>query len=283
MKCRAKAFAKINLYLDVVGKREDGYHLLDTVMQSVGVWDEIEISENGGEQIRVFCDKIELSGEDNIVHKAALSFFEYAGRKTGIDITIGKKIPIAAGTGGGSADAAAVLLMLNRLSGTDYPLEVLERIGLRLGADVPFCLRGGTARACGIGEDLTPLKTPAVSYVLLKNRDKRSTGEMYARLDRISDPVRGDIHAFLEAVDRENTEQTLKRFFNAFAACWDFDEMAKPFEVFSPDAVFLSGSGPTVCAAFIHESAARNCAEALQKAGENALFAPPVTCGVMIE
>ncbi len=281
MALKAKAYAKINLFLDITGKRPDGYHNLDTVMQSVSLFDEItlRLTDSG---ITVRCDMEELAGESNIVHKACKAFFEFSGFSGGTDIEIVKNIPVAAGLGGGSADAAAALALLNIESGCNYPIERLIPIAAKLGADVPFCLVGGTARAQGIGEVLTPVYSPSMYYVLLKDYEKQSTGQMYAKLDSTDYLKTGSIEGLLDGMNENNKGKIAANFFNAFKYCWEFKNMSSVFKPYEPIEVFLSGSGPTICAFFGSKAEAENCADALKIKGYNVFYAESKPCGVEI-
>ena len=150
------AYAKINWALDTVGLRDDGYHLLDTIMQSISLHDDITIEPDSrlflsvADAPHVPCD------ESNLILRAAEALRRHTGTAAGARITLRKRIPVGAGLGGGSTDAAAVLRALNDMWGLGLPEETLYEIGLSLGADVPFCLHGGLCRAQGIGEILTP-------------------------------------------------------------------------------------------------------------------------------
>ena len=193
------AFAKINLTLDILGKRPDGYHNLVMVMQSVGLYDEIDVKLNYITGINVKSSSALLAdNESNTAYKAAKCFFEYSGiTDKGAEIAIEKRIPMEAGMAGGSADAAAVIIALNRLCGTDYPDEKLWEIGEKVGADVPFCITGGTMLAEGKGEILTALpplsgfdKAPAI--LLCKPDVGVSTGKAYSAVDNqeaLSEPA----------------------------------------------------------------------------------------------
>ena len=280
MQLSAKAYAKINLYLDVVGKRSDGYHFLDMVMQSVDIFDYITIKENNFKDINVTCKNFTINSEDNIVYKACKVFLEKINSNVGLDVLIEKNIPVAAGTAGGSADAAATLKLLNIISNANLTDEELSEIGLSLGADVPFCLIGGTAYVSGIGEKIQKINTPKMSYVMLKNRDKLSTGQMYKLLDSQIIKNNSDLNQLILGLENEDLNSIKNNIFNAFEYCWDFEEMSKPFECFSPFKVFLSGSGPTVCALFNNEISANICYEKLRPYG--AKFANSKDVGVEI-
>ena len=275
----AKAFAKINLFLDITGKREDGYHELDSVFQSVSLFDEITLTlqEVG---ISVICDKEDLSGEENIVYKACKLFFKEIAYDGGVCVKIKKNIPVAAGLAGGSADAAATLILLNRALNGKLSVSELCEMGKQLGADVPFCIVGGTARVKGIGEIISPIATPKLHYVLLKEREKQSTGKMFALIDEISHTAHTEIEQLISGIVNADLSVISNNLYNAFSLCWDFDDMIKPFLEFSPKGVFLSGSGPTVCALFETEDKAVACVNRLQIKGFNAFYASSVSLGV---
>lgn len=150
---KLKAYAKINLTLDITGRREDGYHTLDTVMHSVSVWDEVEIKRINKPGIRLFCNREYLPVDTkNTAFRAAQYFFERCGiTGQGLSIHIRKYIPSRAGMGGGSADAAAVLHGLNQMFRAGLPLEALVELGAKVGADVPFCVVGGACRCRALG------------------------------------------------------------------------------------------------------------------------------------
>ena len=151
---KLKAYAKLNLALEVKGKRPDGYHELDTIMQSISLHDIISIEKSSS--VSVNMDKAGVDEKNNTAYKAAILFSEYT-ESGGADIFIEKHIPSMAGLGGSSADAAAVLYGLDALYGTRLGTQTLMHLGRKIGADVPFCIKGGTARAKGIGEKLEPL------------------------------------------------------------------------------------------------------------------------------
>lgn len=179
---RAPAYAKINLSLSVTGRRVDGMHTLCTVMQTVSLCDTVEVQK--ADTLTFTCSEPSLAGEDNLCVKAATAFFAAAGLTGGASIRLEKHVPTGAGLGGGSADAAAVLRLLNRLY--DFPLqeETLFSLGAKLGADVPFCLYGGKCLCTGIGEELSPLPDGEEHVlVIAKGQGSLSTAEMYRRLD----------------------------------------------------------------------------------------------------
>ena len=237
---KIKANAKINLSLSVLGKRFDGYHELDTVMQSISLNDTVYIEKS--DKITVECG--ELGGEDNIAFKAAAAFFKASGINAGAKIKIEKRIPSAAGMGGGSADAAAVLVGLDKLYEAELSYERLLSVAVKLGADVPFLIRGGTARAKGIGEILEPLKPIGGCYFLIaKGENKPSTGEMFRRLDsaKYNKP---DIEKTVSALNSGDVSAVFSSLDNSFAALWQESHVKAELLKTDADGVSLSGSGP---------------------------------------
>ena len=182
---RVRAHAKINLYLDVVGKRDDGYHNLETVFHSIGLHDEVFLSEQSKTEITVICDHPDVPSDSrNLAYRAAQSLSDVVDGFGGLEIQIRKQIPVAAGLAGGSANAAAVLHGVNELYALGLSENVLMEIGAQLGADVPFCLHGGAAFGTGIGDILTPL--PALSdapLVLINPGIAISTADIFKNLD----------------------------------------------------------------------------------------------------
>ena len=183
---RLRAFAKVNYALEVQGLREDGYHEIRTVMQSVSLADELKIErEQEGFALRVEPEGTDIGPlEENTVRKAWVALREVSGEELAVRIGLHKRIPSRAGLGGGSADAAAALYGLNEMFGLGLGAEVLREVGGRIGADVPFCLAGGTALAEGVGDVLTSLPAPpAHRLVLAKPLQGANTGEVYRAYD----------------------------------------------------------------------------------------------------
>jgi 4-diphosphocytidyl-2-C-methyl-D-erythritol kinase len=162
-----KAYAKVNLVLEVLGKRKDGYHEIASVMQTVGLYDVLTFE--AAQEIQFSCSVPELQANNNLVWKAVSALREDTGEKAGARIGLEKKIPLAAGLGGGSSDAAAVLKGLNRLWGLGLAAEELAEIGAGIGSDVPFFIYGGTCLAQGRGEKITPLPDPGETWFVLLN------------------------------------------------------------------------------------------------------------------
>lgn len=240
------ANAKINLGLSVCGKREDGYHLIDTVMHSIDLGDLVKIKKS--DVITVVG--MDIPQEENIAFKAAKLFFEATGISGGCEISIEKNIPSCAGMGGGSADAAAVLCGLNKIYKADLSDKELENLAVKLGADVPFFMKGGCQRAQGIGEILEKHKPLQKGYFVLAKGDKKpSTAEMYQIIDK-NKPVKSQSEMVLECVENNDLRGLSNNLNNAFETAWKESLIKEKLYDFSPLAVALTGSGPTWFAVF---------------------------------
>lgn len=250
MKC--KAYAKINLTLAITGVREDGYHTLHTVMQQVSLHDDLTVEK--AETLTFTCSDPALAGEKNLCVKGAKAFFARTGISGGAKIHLEKSLPTGAGMGGGSADCAAVLKALNTLYGDPLTEEELLALGAALGADVPFCIKGGKCLCEGIGEVLTPLPGGETLFLAVaQGEESLSTPEMYRRADAArelwSHPDRegyyNDFEPVAEAVLPEITH--LKSRMMALGASF----------------AMMTGSGSAVFGIFGSEESARTAAEIL--------------------
>ncbi len=213
------AFAKLNLTLDVLGKRDDGYHDLKSVMQTVSVRDDIEIDIGTGKPWKLLCDKENIPiDETNLSWKAAKLFFDVTGKDPdGIEIRITKRIPSGAGMGGGSADAAAVLRALNRHYDNPFSIYALAELGGQIGSDVPFCTVCGTAMVEGRGERLRKLPDmPDCFFVICKPDFSISTPELYAKLDSTVITRRPDNQAMESAILAGDLEKVASNIWNVF-------------------------------------------------------------------
>ena len=263
---RLAAYAKINLTLNILGRRADGYHELSTVMQSVELCDRVTLRP--GEGLRLLCrgDSLPL-GEENTAFAAASLFFSATGITPSVEIELEKQIPQAAGLAGGSADAAAVLAGLNRMHGAPLGEEELLTLAGKIGADVPFCLLGGTMLAEGIGERLTPLPPlPDCGLLLIKPCDKPSTGEMYRRADGCAFLPHPSSEAAFDALRTGSLPALGAALGNSFAAVWPSEEIAAALSALRTAGALgasLSGSGPTVFGIFESLSSAQHAAAAL--------------------
>lgn len=201
------AYAKLNITLDVLGKRPDGYHDLDMIMQTVTLSDTLSVRRGTGDGIRVMSNLGYLPcDERNIAYIAANAFYRHTGISCdGLNIVIEKRIPVAAGMAGGSADGAAVLRALNRIYETGLSLDELAVIGKEVGADVPYCVHGGTMRARGIGEKLDKLpEIPHCYFLLCKPQFGMSTARVFGALDCGKIEIRPDTEAVIDALRDQN-------------------------------------------------------------------------------
>jgi 4-diphosphocytidyl-2-C-methyl-D-erythritol kinase len=253
MKVLEKASAKINLSLDVLHKRDDGYHEVEMIMTMVDLADHLEIQELPQNKIIISS----LSGyipldEKNLAYQAARLIKERYQVNQGVYIHLDKKIPIAAGLAGGSSDAAATLRALNRLWQLNIPLDELQRLGAQLGSDVPFCVRGGTALATGRGELLQPIEAPPPCWVILaKPPINVSTSDIYSKLSVQNIKSRPSTPALLDAIRNRNFEQLCHSMGNVLEeVTLELYPVVKQLkgcmERLGADGVLMSGSGPTV-------------------------------------
>lgn len=288
MKITVNAFAKINLFLDITGVNDIGYHLLDSVMQSVTLCDEVELERTESGKIEIFCDTEGVPcDETNIAHKAARLFFEKTGEaNSGLAITLRKNIPHQAGLGGGSADAAGVLVALNHIYGNKLSENELCEIGVKVGADVPFCIVGGTKRAQGIGERFTSVSPmPDCSIVIAKPDFGVSTVKAYADYDLLQNPKRLDISALLDSLQSSNLTALADSLHNAFEQVVLNEELNAIKTVMSSCGALgslMSGSGSAVFALFDDEAKAKACICALKADNIRAHICVPSNVGCQI-
>ena len=266
-----KAFAKINLGLDVVRRLENGYHEVKMVMQTVGIYDELTLTRTD-EGITITTDKEELpTDEGNLIYKAAKLMMEEYHIPGGIHIHLKKNIPIAAGMAGGSTDAAATFKGINRLYDLDCTLEDLMKLGVKVGADVPYCVLGGTALAEGIGEKLTSLNPAPDCYVLVaKPGIDVSTKYVYEHLDAEGIASHPDIDGMVEAIWEESLQGILDRMGNVLESVTVkkypvIDELKRRMRELGALNSLMSGSGPTVFGIFVDERSAREAFERMKK------------------
>lgn len=213
------AFAKLNLTLDVLGKREDGYHDLKSVMQTISVRDDIEIDVDTGKPWCLKCDKEGIpTDESNLAWKAAKVYCDATGKDpNGIEIRITKRIPSQAGMGGGSADAAAVLRALNRYFGEPLSILALAELGADVGSDVPFCVIGGTAMVEGRGERIRKLPDmPDCVFVICKPEFASSTPQLYQKLDETAIAKHPDNQAMESALLAGDLGKIAENLYNVF-------------------------------------------------------------------
>lgn len=283
-----KAFAKINLYLDVLSRHHDGYHQIESVMQSVSLFDLVEVRNSS--QIDIICSNKELESKDNISYKAAKLLKAKAGVTNGAEITITKQIPVAAGLAGGSADAAATLLGLNELWGLGLSTFQLQEIGCELGADVPFCCEGGTMLACGKGEELSPLNPlPPAVIVIATPPVHVSTAEIYRELDNQKYVPFNRTNEIIKALSLGDNVLVAKSFANILetVALKRYPEIVQVKEKAIQSGclgALMSGSGPSVFAFYENEEQAFVFMESLRSKNKNIFIniTKPVEYGAKI-
>ena len=263
---KVQARAKLNLTLDVLGKRPDGYHDLKMVMQSITLADDLTLEDNGTGEIRVRSNLAFLpGGEKNLAVKAALCFYRTLGREArGLDISLDKHVPVCAGMAGGSSDAAAVLRALNELEGQPFTREELARVGEQVGSDVPYCVLGCTALAEGRGERLTPLPPlPQCWVVVCKPDFPISTPELFARIDGCRVKCRPDTDGVLAALEAGDLAGVARRMYNVFEDVLPERQRARVADIkhtlIQQGALGanMSGTGPTAFGLFAEERAAK--------------------------
>ncbi len=268
-----RAYAKINLSLDVTGKRPDGYHEVRMVMQTVDIYDTLTF-EKADEGITIDVGGSPLPADgDNLIYKAAKAVMDKCGVTGGVTISLDKHIPIAAGMAGGSSDAAAALRGVNRLYECGLSYEELREIGVKIGADVPYCVEGGTVLAEGIGEKLTFL-SPLPEYILAVAKPERgvSTGNIYKSLDEIFDTItHPDVDAMLEAFNAQDMS-FVKYLGNVLEyvtipLCPEVDEIKKIFRESDTAGTLMTGSGPTVYAFFEDRDEASKAINKVRESG----------------
>ena len=266
-----ESYGKINLSLDVLHKRADGYHELNTIMQQIDLKDMVTL-KNRKNGIRIQCNDKEVPLDNtNLVYKAWEKIVEKTGVNKGIHIIIDKKIPIASGLAGGSSNGAAVLKGLNTLWDLNLSEEQLRQIGLEIGADVPFCIMGGTAHAEGIGEKLTKLKSFSNKMVLLANVGiPISTAYVYGNLNLDNVNTRIDIDKMIQYIEEDNLPKLAEGMTNTMEQVVIrehpiIDEIKKDMINHGALGSIMSGSGPTVFGLFDDKEKLNECKKELEK------------------
>ena len=277
-----KALAKINLGLDVLGRRENGYHDVRMIMQSIELCDYLDIEVNNSGRIELTCSNPEIEcDKSNLIYKAADKLInkavdeEIIDKNTGVTISLQKNIPIAAGLAGGSTDAAATLVGLNEELGLGYSSSELRGLGVTLGADIPFCIEGGTYLSEGIGEVLSKLKdAPDCFIVLVKPDINVSTKFVYDNLILNEETVHPDVDAMLDAIETGSIKRVADCLDNLLATVTEKEypiivDIKNILKENGALNAIMSGSGPTVFGLFDDEEKAK---EALSILGSKVEF-----------
>ncbi|GAB3805411.1 4-(cytidine 5'-diphospho)-2-C-methyl-D-erythritol kinase [Virgibacillus kimchii] len=258
-----KAPAKLNLSLDVISKRDDGYHNVEMVMTTIDLSDRLSIHELDDNKIDISLEsRFVPNDERNLAYKAARLFKEVYGITKGIHIRIEKSIPVSAGLGGGSADAAAVLRGLNKLWSLHIPVEELAELGAQLGSDVPFCVYGHTGIATGRGEIVHKLPAPPSCWVVLAKPDIGvSSGTIFEQI-QLEKLIHPDTEKVIDALHENNYPKLCHSIGNALeeVTCSVYPEVKRiknKMAQYGAEGVLMSGSGPTVYGLVKHESKAQ--------------------------
>lgn len=267
----AKSYAKINLTLDVLGKLPNGYHEVKMIMQTVNLFD-LVIVDKCQKGIRLSTNSKSLPTNDkNIAYKAAQLFFETVNINKGAKILIHKNIPIAAGLAGGSGNAATVLCALNALYNANLPDTKLQEMALSLGADVPYCIIGGTCLAEGIGEKLTPLSPlPCLPVVLVKPNINISTQTIYNNIDSEANLTHPNTDLALTAIKSGDMDLLFSNMQNimedvSVQLCPEITKIKNTLSELGAKVALMSGSGPTVYGIFGDNLTAKNACDILSK------------------
>lgn len=286
MKMTVQSPAKLNLFLEINGKRNDGYHLISTVMQSVTLYDDITVTvDKEGHGIELSCNKENIPCDSsNTAYKAAEVFFEHTGLpKAAVSIRIKKRIPSGAGMAGGSTDAAGVLYALNELYETDMTNEELAGLGERIGADVPFCVYGGTMSATGIGSILSPLPDMPDCHIVIVMPDFRiSTAEAYNRSDSLGYDFTKSMENMTGAICSERLAQTAAALYNRFEDVAGIDEISEIKEMMLRSGALgalMTGSGSAVFGIFDDRDKASSCEDNLSRKYDEVFIVHPDRAG----
>ena len=267
-----KAYAKINITLDVIGKRADGYHDLEMIMQNVDLYDEITVSKREDDKIVLFSGREDLpSDRGNIAYRAAEYMIEKFSLKTGVNININKNIPVAAGLAGGSTDCAAVLKAVNELYSLGLDSTELRKHGKTLGADVPYCIEGKTALVEGIGDKLTFLGNfPKMNVVLAKADIDVSTAFVYKNFKAENVEKRPETEKVISAIKNNDQKAICDGLCNVLESVTIpahpiIKEIKEKLIYFGAENALMSGSGPTVFAFFKDKETSDKAAEEIKK------------------
>lgn len=282
-----KAPAKINLYLDVVGKSENGYHRVEMIMQTVSLYDVVKVEKNKISKISIFSNyNFSKNITKNTAYKAAVEFFKYTNTVgQGVNIQIKKRIPVCAGLAGGSSDAAATLVALNSLFDTRLSKGELSQIGGKIGADVPFCIYGGTMISTGIGTELSPInKMPFCHVVLCKPNIYVSTKKAYSLSDNFKIRTKS-IKPIVYAINRKSLDLIGNSLYNHFEYVLSSNEVYNiKCTMIQNGAIAscMSGSGPTVFGLFKEKKLAESCVNKLSKTYKSTFLCNPIDSGAFI-
>lgn len=269
-----KAYAKINLGLDVVGKLPNGYHEVKMIMQNVNIYDTLTFEKRADDQIVITTNDSELPlDENNLIYKAVLLLRELSGNLEGVSIHLEKNIPVAAGMAGGSSDAAGTLLGVNELLSLEFTKEFLMEKSVKIGADVPYCVLGKTALSEGIGEKLTVIDAPPQAHLVVAKPDLNvSTPVVYKKLDSKECYAHPDIEGIMASIKNKDLKGMTDKLGNVLELVTIEDypiitEIKNEMLANGALGALMSGSGPSVFGIFDEQDKAKKAYTAIEKAG----------------
>ncbi|MGN0601256.1 MAG: 4-(cytidine 5'-diphospho)-2-C-methyl-D-erythritol kinase [Oscillospiraceae bacterium] len=275
-----KSYAKLNLYLEITGKRDDGYHLLRSVMQSISLCDCLKFDFSEGSGIEIICNTAGIPlGEKNLVWKAINAFYNASGlSENKVTVLIEKNIPSMAGMAGGSSDAAAALTVMNEFYGKIFTQEQLCSIGAKLGADIPFCLKGGTVLCEGVGDIMTKIPSvPDCCFVVVKPDVSVSTPEAYKRFDNMETAESPDYDGFMSGLKNSDIISVSDNIYNSLEIACNLEEVNeikdKLIEHGALNAM-MTGSGSAVFGIFKDKITAENAVEHFSDYSFSGVFMP---------
>ena len=277
--------AKLNLTLGVTGFAENGYHTLDMLMQAVSLYEKVEVRKSAGLRLSLPGSRVPADGRNTAV-KAALAFFHETGLLAGADITVHKRVPVRAGMAGGSADAAAGLVGLNELYGAHLSVQQLCAIGMKVGADVPFSILGGTARVTGVGDILTPMPAcPKCWFTVCMPPQGVSTPRAYARFDEMGTDVKVDGEAAAAALYAGDLDALCAQMVNELQFSSEStanEPICAALRAAGAKAALMTGSGAAVYGVFETRAQAEAAKTALLRTWPKVWAVHPVRCGAHV-
>ncbi|MGN0537093.1 MAG: 4-(cytidine 5'-diphospho)-2-C-methyl-D-erythritol kinase [Acutalibacteraceae bacterium] len=280
--------AKLNLFLEILGKRNDNYHIINSIMQTVSLFDEVTVWNENNKKISVSCtDDTIPCDNSNTAYKAAEIFFADTGiENKGIGIKIKKRIPSQAGMAGGSSDAAAVLVALNEMFHTEKTIDELADMAEQVGADVPFCLYGGTMNASGIGTILSPLPDlPECYFLVVKPNINISTKAAYEKADDLGYNDCEDVENMAESICNGSLKSIGKHIYNKFETVIAIDEIENIKQFMLENGAMgaaMTGSGSAVFGLFENKDEADDCFKILEQEFEEIYILTPTAEGCKI-
>lgn len=266
------AYAKINLALDVLRRREDGYHEVKMIMQTLDICDELTFRKVAQKGITIQVDDSMVpNNQENLIYKAAMLLLEKEYRECGVEITLKKVIPVAAGMAGGSSDAAATFLAINELFELGKSKEELMKLGVQIGADIPYCIMGGTALAEGIGEVLTALTPAPNPYVLVAKPEVAvATQFVYKNLQVDTLPYHPNIERMISSIEKQNLQELCEDMVNVLETVTIVEypiigTWKEKMKACGAITALMSGSGPTVFGVFETRETCKKAYEIFEK------------------